>query len=158
MIDLDALERLLAEATPGRWRVDGSFDIYRDPNGAPDDNGDIVCRGYDHADARLIVAMHSALPELIAAARERDGLRAEQGELLDLVADRTIDLAGAKTAARFIAVERDALRAEVERMRAVVEAARVVFDELDCRGECSISKKYDLEMALAALDAAKEGE
>jgi hypothetical protein len=38
-------------------------------------------------------------------------------------------------------------------LHAVVEAARV----LDCRGECSISKKYDLEMALAALDAAKEG-
>lgn len=71
-LDLAHLERLLAEATPGRWRVDGSFDIYRDPNGAPDDNGDIVCRGYDHADARLIVAMHSALLELIAAARERD--------------------------------------------------------------------------------------
>ena len=42
------------------------------------------------------------------------------------------------------------------KLHAVVEAARVVFDELDCRGECSISKKYDLEMALAALDAAKE--
>jgi hypothetical protein len=120
--DLDALERLLAEATPGRWRVDGSFDICRDPNGAPDDNGDIVCRGYDHADARLIVAMHSALPELIAAARERDGLRAHYdtaGPEHNLLA--LLDLYEKQRASA--TAERDALRAEIKRLRAVVEAA-----------------------------------
>jgi hypothetical protein len=165
--DLDALERLLAEATPGRWRVDGSFDICRDPNGAPDDNGDIVCRGYDHADARLIVAMHSALPELIAAARERDGLRAHYDTagpehnllaLLDLYEERRASATA----------ERDALRAEVERMRAVVEAAREIDSACDrdeqryvpCRassGSGALCRACRVDVALAAALAALDG-
>jgi hypothetical protein len=73
-LDLDALERLAAEATPGPWRVG-------DPDQPPFyEGGDTVQVGYrvllrmnghfqHEADARLIAAAREAVPLLVAEVR-----------------------------------------------------------------------------------------
>jgi len=57
-----------------------------------------------------------------------------------------------------LVTERDALRAEVERMRAVVEAAREFMSVCEDWVACGTWESYvALRRALSALDAAKEG-
>lgn len=73
--DLDEIERLLAAATPGKWRTC-----------ALDQEAQIWCgsnyigktRDYTGDDAALIVALHNSAPAMIAAIRE---LRAENARL-----------------------------------------------------------------------------
>lgn len=123
MIDLAALERLLAEATPGRWSHRSKLEDGTpccDVIGDSDDDWSIVATGnpdlFDmrDADARLIAAAVNALPELIAAARERDA--AVHGESV------TVDaLSRLETVYGQACAERDAARAEVERLRAVAQ-------------------------------------
>lgn len=82
-VDLNGLEALLAEARKGPWRErDGinsekrPFDVVQAP-GYGGEYDDVCSMSNDRMrqNARLIVAAVNALPDLIAAARERDGLR-----------------------------------------------------------------------------------
>ena len=198
MIDLAALERLLAEATPGPWGVTrrgGAPTISivdAEGNPAPrtgmrpcGDAYPTIARlpadySTDDANAALIAAAVNALPALIAAARERDELRAKcdelwngfqraDGALADAgtvpTADRPADVADG---IRALTTERDALRAEVERMRAVVEAAREIDSACDrdepryvpCRassGSGALCRACRVDVALAAALAALDG-
>ena len=198
MIDLAALERLLAEATRGEWGVTrrgGAPTISivdAEGNPAPrtgmrpcGDAYPTIARlpadySTDDANAALIAAAVNALPALIAAARERDELRAKcdelwngfqrsDGALADAgtvpTADRPADVADG---IRALTTERDALRAEVERMRAVVEAAREIDSACDrdepryvpCRdssGSGALCRACRVDVALAAALAALDG-
>lgn len=83
-IDLDVLEGLLTSATKGPWVSQGRY--IGTPNHMSyvgevrDQNGNWTDTAKSRSDAALIVAAVNALPELIAAARERDAMR----EALDL--------------------------------------------------------------------------
>jgi len=80
MIDLDAIEKLLAEATPGPWVVDGptenseSYDCYyvRAEDRLPvaeTDGWSWAGTPEDGKDARVIAALRNAAPTLLALAR-----------------------------------------------------------------------------------------
>jgi hypothetical protein len=78
-LDLAALDAARAAATPGPWRQDAADPTEIDahcgcgvdyPNHAQGVGDTLV-----DTDAALIVASVNALPDLIAAARERDALR-----------------------------------------------------------------------------------
>lgn len=77
-IDLDALEALLAKATPGPWHTGAGDHWSRDVRAGSDAPAFCGARN-GVADAALIVAAVNALPALIAelraARRERDALR-----------------------------------------------------------------------------------
>jgi len=93
MSRLELLEKLLEKATPGEWHtVDAPWLPSNCQTYIVAGNGDPHCSkfvcdmeefGEDEgerdgwADAELIVAMKNALPELIAATRERDDLKLE---------------------------------------------------------------------------------
>ena len=78
-IDLDVLEGLLTSATKGPWVSQGRY--IGTPNHMSyvgevrDQNGNWTDTAKSRSDAALIVAAVNALPELIAAARERDAMR-----------------------------------------------------------------------------------
>jgi hypothetical protein len=89
---LDRLEEARNAATPGPWiqwhapdvvAIGTGFAMHRGVPSNP--SGWVVsgASGLTGADAALIVAMHEALPALIAAARERDRLRAAVEGLAD---------------------------------------------------------------------------
>lgn len=119
MIDLDELERLLAEATPGPWHLPGGARLQgvvsamigerdaqvADASGeAPQHDSagrDVVA--VQRANAILIAAMRNALPELLAAARERDALRQRVSDLRFALGDN----AGWFDRARKAEAERD---------------------------------------------------
>ena len=72
-LDLDELERLIAAASPRPWRIEPLLRDYL--AGAVDgENRNVADMRRD--DAWLVVALANAAPALIAAARERDRLRA----------------------------------------------------------------------------------
>ena len=80
MIDLDELERLHKAATPGPWTADNWSRVWHEPRqGVRRTVADCVrvtvkSAKRHKANARLIAAMHEAVPELIAenrALRER---------------------------------------------------------------------------------------
>lgn len=90
--ELDRLDSLLAQATPGPWDVvidpDGPPRVYRGRSG-----GFCVSDRADHlradADAGLIVGLRNAAPALLAAAREVEELKAwifEAATMLDFIA------------------------------------------------------------------------
>jgi hypothetical protein len=75
MIDLDALEKLAAQATPGPWVANSWGRVWYTPN---PDSKQLVCDTMRNtvrnprrwrANAKLIAAMREALPELIAENR-----------------------------------------------------------------------------------------
>lgn len=74
-LDLDALEELERAATPGPWEAERDVydgDVwYVEPDGQPV----LIARRPSDTDGALIAAARNALPDLIAAARERDALR-----------------------------------------------------------------------------------
>ena len=82
-IDLDELERLLREATQGEWWVVEPSDsplMPEDWNVVIGEQEDRVCECHDgeckpEQNARLIVAMHAALPWLISRARRAEELQ-----------------------------------------------------------------------------------
>ena len=83
-IDLDELERLEREATPGPW-VAWRSEIFPGSDAkAYDEDSIVCCEGQEgvarHANAALIVAARNALPELI---RELKELREEVLERLE---------------------------------------------------------------------------
>jgi len=134
MIDLDALERLLAEATPGRWSHRSKLEDGTpccDVIGDSDDDWSIVATGnpdlFDmrDADASLIAAAVNALPELLAAARERDELKAERDRLLSWDTDSEQDALnerhGALVDADFEAARDPEQNAELHVVRLVME-------------------------------------
>lgn len=71
-IDLDALEALIADATPAPWVADHAIVRHPDADG-PAVGQEIwlawVGRDTVHANARLVAAARTALPELIAEVR-----------------------------------------------------------------------------------------
>jgi hypothetical protein len=77
-VDLDQLDALAAAATPGPWLVDRDGDVVADR-----DRDSMLAAYPSAADAALIVAAVNALPALVAAARERDQLRAAVLTLAD---------------------------------------------------------------------------
>ena len=90
-IDLDVLEGLAQAATPGPWGVEDPMDhcltVVANPSDPvydwkwiatcdwPDEDDHLVTSSEVKTNAALIVAAVNALPDLIAAARERDRLR-----------------------------------------------------------------------------------
>ena len=79
MIDLEGLEKLYKEATPGPWVANNWGRVWR--INAPDSK-QLVCDTMRNTvrnprkwrgNARLIAAMHEALPELMARIRELEG-------------------------------------------------------------------------------------
>lgn len=83
--DLDELERLHAAATPGKWlhrdKLDDGSPACDVLAIGPGYSWSIVCSAngnvsdvFEPQDAALIAGAANALPALIAAARERDGL------------------------------------------------------------------------------------
>lgn len=83
-LDLDELERLLAEATPGEWRWWTSNSFRRLSSDATGRDGDVL-RGVVYrdgqpgvevsdSDAALIVALRNAAPALLAMARRAQGV------------------------------------------------------------------------------------
>ena len=125
----------------------------------------------DDANAALIASAVNALPALIAAARERDELAAqllatqqdrhrilmERDKLEAVVLRLRLSLNDATTECREAEAERDALRTEVERMRAVVKAARDFKSVCEDWVQCDDWESYvALRRALSALDAAYE--
>lgn len=106
--DLEELERLLANATPGDWvaaakpsrivgwpivsqqgRAIGSVN-YVDPAGFAPANA--ALNDEAKANAALIVALRNAAPSLIATAREIEGLRAALSTAIGYVENTRIDL------------------------------------------------------------------
>lgn len=95
-LDLDHLEGLLSEATPGPWWG------YRYPDGTPViastreggmDEGPGLFEGFEDgtmADAALIVALVNAAPELIAKAKEADVLAGQVAAMREL--HRPVDI------------------------------------------------------------------
>lgn len=67
-LDLDALERLEKAATPWPWTVESGWLHNRSDS-------------WRREDAPLMAALRNAAPDLIAAARERDKLKARVDEL-----------------------------------------------------------------------------
>jgi hypothetical protein len=95
-LDLEALEKLEREATPGPWRIE--------PSGAPIGHRQWELVAGEHAgevtvlerfgdddrpDAELAIALRNAAPSLIAAARELERLKAEAAELRIELAGRS---------------------------------------------------------------------
>lgn len=77
--ELDRLEALLAEATPGPWfqgrenhRYEDPREVYTRREPEEPNSVDAYPTAYFAEDAALIVALVNAAPALIAAARERD--------------------------------------------------------------------------------------
>ncbi len=122
MIDLDALERMIAESTPGEWRTgqawkhrDGDVVWYHEDCGntgylrAVSTVDGVQITGYTNAeyfdstpaDARAIAALHNAAPALIAKARKADRL------FIAIVA-----MLGAETPAGRFQIANDALTEE----------------------------------------------
>lgn len=87
-LDLDELERLIAAASPRPWRIEP---LLRDYLAGAVDGENRNVADMRRADAWLVVALHNAAPALIAAARERDRLRALCREAADAL--RAIDSA-----------------------------------------------------------------
>jgi hypothetical protein len=75
-VDLDELERLAAKATPGPWTADNWSRVWHEPKqGVRRTVADCVrvtvkSPKQHRANARLIAAMHKAVPELVARVRE----------------------------------------------------------------------------------------
>jgi hypothetical protein len=111
-LDLDTLADLERAATPGPWNRSsqyGRVDVFRHPY-APGDS--MVAEQVDAYDAALTVAARNALPDLIAAARERDRLLDE----IETAHDDTMAETGRADEAE---TERDELRAKVAAVRAM---------------------------------------
>ena len=89
-LDLDELERLIAAASPRPWRIEPLLRDYLAGAVAGDNRNVADMR---RADAWLVVALANAAPALIAAARERDRLRALCREAADLL-ERCIERGG----------------------------------------------------------------
>lgn len=80
-LDLDELERLAAQATPGPWEMDNNYNIRIAEGGHPlvitiNDDEDWIPRP---SDARYITAACNALPELIARVRELEAKNKDLG-------------------------------------------------------------------------------
>ena len=104
-LDLDALEAVLAKATPGEWRADGRY--VGTPNHmsyvaeVSDQNGNWSDTAKSTGDAAAIVALHNAAPALIAELRaSRTALAAGEVELREALAK-----AEARTSGIFEALE-----------------------------------------------------
>lgn len=92
-IDLDALEQLAAQATPGPWEVDDCNNIRIAPKGRPivatiHDDEDYLPR---MADAQYIAAACNAVPELIARVRELERQRDWLAERLNFICHSDTD-------------------------------------------------------------------
>lgn len=179
-LDLAHLERLLATVMrPGdvwQYGCGGGYGI------VAYDGDDIRCQiaiagadagdGYDYGQspaADLAIAAVNALPELITAARERDEWQraaesqnrqwSQKCEALTEERARREELAAQLLATQQdryrILSERDALRAEVERMRAVVKAASSAADGYKYCGKMLMVDYIELDRALAELEVAE---
>lgn len=81
MIDLEGLERLAKEATPGPWKMVDARAFPEDEDFEISNSQYCICYGTSEADASYITAVCNAVPELIQRIRK---LEAEA----DLLADR----------------------------------------------------------------------
>jgi hypothetical protein len=94
-IDLEELERLAAQATPGPWKAENWSRVWHEPKqGVRRTVADCVrvtvkSPKRHRANARLIAAMHEALPELIAENRElRERVRELEIREVDYIEER----------------------------------------------------------------------
>jgi hypothetical protein len=101
-LDLDELDRLEKKASFGPWRIDynpdyspnlwvGNDDVsslmkWEPWTGDPENHEEIQQQDFD--DAAFVAALRNAAPGLIAAARERDELRAERDKLRETLEQR----------------------------------------------------------------------
>lgn len=173
--DLNRWEKLANAATPVPWEPDewyesdgrgwaaiGPLQVDENDQNEPD------CPAHERAklDAAFIAAARSAVPDLIAELRRLHGtplvelyLKAgkERDDLRDSVRDLEGDLGTEKARVGALIAQRDALRAEVEAMWPVVEAARLYVRDWGPRaGDPDIlAAVEDLDGALAAGKAGR---
>ena len=93
MLDLDELEKLLAEATPGPWEVQGptvnseSYDCWYvrglDNYGVAETDAFRGSPEIDGADSRAIAALRNSAPTLLALARAGRGLAEAAGWVIN---------------------------------------------------------------------------
>lgn len=102
MLDLDALEALLAKATPGEWSLSQPSAGYCSINAERTPIIYTTSAGCQNAEANhiAIVAIHTAAPALIAELRE---LRADEKMHVDVIGD--------------LMAETTTLKAEIEKSR-----------------------------------------
>lgn len=86
-LDLDGLEALAKEASQGEWTVvegccDGLFDV----EVQADEDGNAAENCFSNDAAFIAAANPETVQLLIAAARERDGLREALAEIVDIAA------------------------------------------------------------------------
>lgn len=179
------LKALCDAATPGPWEVGGPYPqvsvikVDHETYDASTNTADCypVCivtdkttreRCSDDPDAAFIAAARTAVPALLAEVdglakanmrltEERDSWRRSYMTVADAIAPGSASTAELAGIAREARADNDALRAENERMRAALEAAKRLDESLQIkhwgRSGCeSYSQEHeDLRKALAAL-------
>lgn len=95
-IDIDEIERLLERATPGPWRGERGDMLDCVAVVADDPAADYprIASVVQHDDVELIVALRNHGDALVAAARERDRLRAALVTARDAIAAQAQDAFG----------------------------------------------------------------
>ncbi len=149
-IDTKALRELEAKATEGRWHVlregPGEINVYPEawrgkPNveryaliarfspwdGASQDDRDEVM-AQANANVALIVALRNAAPALLDLAERAQEQAKQNEELRAIIGENASAAADRIRAALRGQAERDALKAEVERLREAQTYLDVVFD------------------------------
>ena len=87
MLDLDELERLLAEATPGPWRGEENGDGYLMHRSRPEVVLGRIAHGNSRVDAVFVAALRNAAPHLLALARAAERFAAAVAAYLDSDSD-----------------------------------------------------------------------
>lgn len=160
--DLDALEKLCDAATPGPWIHDLDDTHYvRHPNGWQT----LAITNLNHLDAAFIAAARNALSDVIMYARQLEGDVANAESSCEAMAlmlkGAGIDL-NEQNAIEKLVEERDAARAEVERLRGlVVDACSLVQGAIGCvdpRNEAAASACHEAGLRAERIRKEAAGE
>lgn len=121
--ELAELERLHGAATPPPWES-GLENVYAPRDGKPGSNPvHTVAAVWRDEDRELVIAMHAALPRLVAALREA---RAER----DVHAEARGQVGALKVRIAELNASLDAARAEADRLRGLLREAQERLDDL----------------------------
>ncbi len=153
-LDLDRLEALEANATPGPWAASQPLNcpgqVFVVASDAPTD----LAHWMTTPDGTLTAEVRNALPELIAAAREREGLRQEieVHEVIRTAYEAAVKaLADQRAAALSRVAELEAALTEIaavrQRDRAVELLQRMTDPDMNIKGRLDWLKDRDALLA-----------